>query len=199
MSSFPKFDRARVQERLRELGPREQVAFAALCAERLLPYYRWFSSTERWGSFDRLRNALDAVWGHVEGQPQSREQYEQLVADCRRLTPDTEDFNSPLAARAMDASVAVITALKMCVEPSERRGAEVAEVAADAAFGVEQINASDDLGEIRVADPEQLRKLFGSGRVQHELQTQAAVLDVLRSGAALVDVAPLRESYGLAS
>ncbi len=90
---------------MRELGPREQVAFAALCAERLLPYYRWFSSTERWGT-DRLRNAHD-----VEGQPQSREQYEQLVADCRRLTPDNEDFNSPLAARAMDASVAVITAL----------------------------------------------------------------------------------------
>jgi len=95
---------------LRELGPREQVAFAALCAERLLPYYRWFSSAERWG-IDRLQNALAAVWGHVEGQPQSREQYEQLLADCRRLTPDTEDFNSSLAARGMDASVAVITAL----------------------------------------------------------------------------------------
>jgi len=46
---------------------------------------------------------------------------------------------------------------------------EVAEVAADAASEMEQIIASEDLGEIRVADPQQLRKLFGSGRVQHEL------------------------------
>ena len=196
--SFPRFDRAKVQTQLAELGTREQTAFAALCAERLLPYYRWFSSQEHWGSYERLNDALGAVWRYVEGNPLTSEEYDHLVEECRALTPDTEDFDSPLTPRAMDASVAVVQALRMCVEPSERRAAEVAEVAVHAAFGMEQINAVEDLGQVRVADPAHLRALFGAGRVDQELEIQAGVLEALRQETPL-DVATLRERFGLAS
>ena len=196
---FPKFDRERVQAQLGELETRAQAAFVALCAERLLPYYRWFWNLERWGNYERLAEALGAVWQYVEGQPVAREAYERLIRECRALTPDTEDFDSPLTPRAMDASVAVVQALRMCIEPSERRAAEVAELAVDAAFGMEQIDAAEDLGAVRIADQAQLKALFGAGRMKHELETQAAALEALRGGEAALDAVSLRERYCLAS
>lgn len=197
--SLAKFDRGQVEEQLSLLGARQKTAFVALCAERLLPYYRWFSRVQRWGSYSRLEEALAVVWMHVDGHPSENREYERMIAECRKVTPDTEDFESPLAARAMDAAVAVVQTLKMCLEPSDRRAAEVAEVAIDAAFGVEQVNTPHDLGQVQIADRAQLARLFGSGRVQRELETQAEVLEALRSDTAPLQFATLRERYGLAS
>lgn len=192
------FDRERVQERLSHLGAQGQVAFAALCAERLLPYYRWFSKIEHWGDHERLRKALDAIWSYVDAHPLSTAEYERLIAEVSRLTPDTEDFQSPVTSRALDAAVTIVQGLRMCLEPSERRAAEVAEVAVDAAFGVDQMRSLDDLGEIRIADRAQLAHLFSSGGVQQELETQSAILDDLASQVPL-NVGRLRERYGLTS
>jgi uncharacterized protein YjaG (DUF416 family) len=147
----PAFDRRELETKLEKFGSRQQAAFAALCAERLLPYYRWFSRLHGWGNYDRLTEALDAVWLYVKG-PLGPDAYREFINRCEDVTPDTEHFNSPLASRALDASASVIGALQMCIEPSARMAAEVAELAVDAAFGVEQIAKVEDLARVRIAD-----------------------------------------------
>ena len=60
------FDRLEeVGERLSELSPRQQFAFAAACCERQVPIYRTFCERSAWGSLSLLRKSLDAVWDHL--------------------------------------------------------------------------------------------------------------------------------------
>jgi uncharacterized protein YjaG (DUF416 family) len=173
------FDRVALQARLALLRPRHRVAFAALCAERLLPYYRWFSEVEHWGDYAALRRSLDVVWDHVGGNEIASVRVEGLRHLSESLTPDTKDFSSPLASRAMDSATAVSLALRLCTEPSAQTAAEVAEIAVEAAFGTEQLEVVDNLDQPRIADRTELKRLLRGPKVAEELERQQGAFEEL--------------------
>src|SRR5205807_263748 len=138
--------------RLAQLDARRQAAFAGLCAERLMPFYRWFQRTERWGDYDGLRRSLDVVWDYVGGVEITASQAENLRKLVDAATPDTDEFSDALASRAMDAATAVSQTVAICAEPSNIRAAEVGEIAFEAAFGVEQSGQIQNVDQPRIAD-----------------------------------------------
>jgi uncharacterized protein YjaG (DUF416 family) len=192
-----RFDRAALQSKLALLDPRRQVAFAALCAERLLPYYRWFSAGEHWGDFAALRRSLDVVWDYVRGDDIAPGQLEALRQLSESLAPDTEDFSSPLASRAMDSATAVALSLGLCTAPSAQITADVAEIASEAAFGTEQSQLIDNLDQPRIADRAQLKGLLRGPRVVEEIEMQQKSLEALkRSSKTSPDLDDLRRRFG---
>ena len=85
----PEFDAADLERELDALPPAHRTAFAAACAERLLPNYGVFSEVEGWGDPARLARGLDSVWRYLEGHPLPAERLEGLLRDEDRLAPDT--------------------------------------------------------------------------------------------------------------
>lgn len=110
---------------------RHWVAFAASCAERLLPQYVQFCQTENWGDAGLLRQALDEAWKWAGGAPVSRERIRDLEAQCQTVIPNTEEFSALLCSHALDAGVAVCETLQLCMGADLSRAVNVASAARD--------------------------------------------------------------------
>lgn len=145
------FDRASLAERLTLLSAEERVAFAALAAERLAHFYHWFHRATRWGDPAPLARAIDLVWAALAGGAVSDETMRVAIRECEAVTPDTEEFSTPLASRALDAAAAAALALECMLEPRPDTAAEAGEVAWEAAFGAEQMARLDDPDTVHVA------------------------------------------------
>jgi uncharacterized protein YjaG (DUF416 family) len=77
------FNEAQLRQALSQLPPRNKVAFAASCCERLLPNYYAFTLAEKWGDFELLRHALDQVWLFLEEDAlTSPLEIEKLIEAC---------------------------------------------------------------------------------------------------------------------
>jgi len=77
------------RDRLFNLSPTHRIAFAASCAERLFPNYVAFSRDAIWGNPQQLREALDAVWSHLLGNPLTPSATRKLIKQCELFVPDT--------------------------------------------------------------------------------------------------------------
>jgi uncharacterized protein len=117
---------------LDRLPPAHRTAFAAACAERLLPNYAAFAAETGWGDTRRLRAALDAVWRHL-GDPGgvAASELRAHYAAVDEAIPDTEDFDTPLVSFALDAGVAVLSATAACYDPDPAHAASASEAATD--------------------------------------------------------------------
>jgi len=160
---------------------RHRIAFAAACAERLLPHYELFSSAEHFCDPAWLYRAVDLVWDYLKGNSTLAE----LIAiqeQIEAIVPDTDDFESLLASRALDAASATAQLIDLCREPTAAAAAEVAEIAWESAFGLEQDRAFDT-GGLRFARNPLIADASGGGLVQLEEQLQRDSLTVLAEGA----------------
>lgn len=109
-----------------------RAAFAASCAERLVPNYAAFVEETGWGETQRLRAALDAVWRYLsepDTVPPSDLRSHYVAVD--EVIPDTEEFDTPLASSALDAGVAVLGATAACYDPDVRHAASASQSATD--------------------------------------------------------------------
>src|SRR5437660_3437332 len=104
--------RRRVLGLLDGLDPSRRIAFAALCAEILLPNYRLFAKQANWGKPEVLQRAVDNVWRYFDEPRPSPETIEDSVRECEETAPDTEQFGMPSASAALDAVTATTEALE---------------------------------------------------------------------------------------
>ena len=197
---FPAFDRGAVTSQVSRLRPEARAAFAALAAERLLPYYGRFQAETGWGSVGPLKRGLDLVWQYVLGRSVSGDDVRKASVECKLVAPDTEDFETPLVSRALDATSAVLSALRACEDPAPGVSAAAAESAWEAAFGTEQLGGAGDAGPaVRFALPEVLGAEARGELVRREEAAQAGALQRLASIALTSDVVEaLRHDYGSA-
>lgn len=93
--------------------PRQHKAvFAASCAERLVPNYRAFYLTEKWGNLDALENGISFVWENVLQEDIDKSEIEALAEACRQAAPDSETFTTAFTGAAIDAAGTVYYSLK---------------------------------------------------------------------------------------
>ena len=188
------FDKSNLTTALSRLPTRHRMAFAAACAERLLPLYEQFMSTTKFGDLKVLRDAVDLVWNFIKGQGRI-EQLRSAQRSVEAVTPNTEDFGSSLASRALDAASAVAQAIDTCLEPSATTAVETAEIAWECSFGIEQALLFDD-ESLRLSIDPRLHDAARGGFVQLEERMQrdsiAALADCELSG---TDVDHLRDRY----
>lgn len=159
--------------RLSSLDRRRTAAFAATCAERLLPYYKAFEARTGWGDADALRQAVDLTWEFTAGTELDKTIANSAIARCDKVTPDTEDFEDDLVSRALDAATTAAGALTLANGGPLADVVVVAETTLDAAFGLAQ-----------AAEPsENLATVFRGPLVQDEVERQYDTIGVLASSA----------------
>lgn len=174
------FEREKLIEQLAVLSQRHRAAFAVVCAERLMPLYQWFQAVESWGDQRVLESGIELVWSWiVQGNPSDVE-IAEAARRCESVAPDTEDFSSSLASRALDAAAAVGLALEVCISPLPETAADAGEIAWDCAFGIEQ-SRLPNAGKLKIADKEILQRAAQGSFVLLEEKLQERSLERLQS------------------
>jgi uncharacterized protein YjaG (DUF416 family) len=95
---------------LSRLSPSISALFAATCAERVLPVYRWFHRRTGRGDPAALEEALGALWSDLEGQPSKALLTAQKTAEG--LVPEEDDTWVDECAFAQHAAAAVAYAIR---------------------------------------------------------------------------------------
>ena len=94
-----------LNQKLEQLSIAEQIAFALLLCERMLPTLYQFSSDTGFDSAT-YRTYMAAAWDYLvtcTNRPSFAE-FEKYSLDH---APDTEDFNHPLTSAALNAALSV--------------------------------------------------------------------------------------------
>jgi uncharacterized protein YjaG (DUF416 family) len=125
---------------LRYPAPHIQLFIASLC-ERQQTNYAAFAQHENWGDPTLLREAGDILWNVNESLSGS---YVKAIAKAlARATPDTEDFDSPLALAALEAASSLQEGLEFLADPDPQRGVNVCALVREAIYlTVERTSAS---------------------------------------------------------
>jgi len=97
---------SRVRGAMPSLDHGRRLAFAAACAERLLPLYNRFSQQANWGDAAALRRAVSQVWHAADGGAVDSDAIADLMRQCEAAAPETEDFRQPLTSAALSAATA---------------------------------------------------------------------------------------------
>jgi uncharacterized protein YjaG (DUF416 family) len=163
---------------LATLSPRHQLVFAASCAEVLKANYRLFVADTGWGDAELLEVCVEKVWECATGTPVP--EVSGLIERCKKIAPDTEDFDEASTSVALNAVSAAVSALKACTSPSIGDSIDAAAVAIDTVWGFVQIR--DDLDP---NDPALEKKILGDRLMDGELARQRQILQTLRTIPAL--------------
>lgn len=181
------FNEMNLVNELAALPARLRVAFAAACAERLLPAYARFSTKTGRGDPAKLGAIIDRVWHDIGGDKMKADEVSASIELCMTLIPQESDgLWVPEQAAAEDAGAAVAYALRC----RQRDDAQEAMWAARRAYEAlddfvttqERIDTNQPGGEERV---------ISHALVQDELARQRRDLDELlcASDADIVSVA----------
>jgi len=127
-------DEEKLAHELRALPPKHRAAFAASCAERLLPNYCAFAVMEQWGNPALLRQALDEAWSFLKGAHLPEETVRSLVQSIEPNIPDSDDFTTIFKDAAIDACAAVIYTLECCIDGDIQRVVWCARSAVDTIY-----------------------------------------------------------------
>ena len=147
-----------LKKKLPQLGCAKSLAFAASCCERSLPNYEAFSSEQRWGNPEILREALDIVWRLItESTPAELKSHSiRLLKALKAVTPDTENFKSNLTSAALDAATSVAEALDYVREGTVDHIVTISSLAQDTIYLFvqykENVNYSDNEFEKRITN-----------------------------------------------
>jgi uncharacterized protein YjaG (DUF416 family) len=171
------------------LSKMHYVAFAACCAERLLPNYNYFCREERWGDPRMLQEALEWVWTGLEDGDFSNIKLASYLEDFDTLLPDTEDFKSSFVSSALDAGTSVHAALLCMKDGDVQHSIDAATVARDTVY---LFLGSDEIGEDTVSER---IKIESHQLMIREVMQQKMNLEMLESEKHLNPVFVLRLRY----
>ena len=108
-----------VGELLADMGPRKSAAFAACCAERLLPLYLKYSSECGWDTHSYLDDSLDSVYDALLQQVST----DFLIPILRNVTefiPRDNSSASLLFTPALNCALCIDEALRQLLVMAER-------------------------------------------------------------------------------
>ena len=124
------FDRNILKIQLALFEPWKIITFSLLCCERMFPNFGKFSEDTNFGDALIIRDALDIAWEFLKTE-KIPERFRLIASKCEVLTPDTENFGSPLTSAALDAAVSACILMDMIVKPEENLAIEIASLARD--------------------------------------------------------------------
>jgi uncharacterized protein YjaG (DUF416 family) len=118
MKRYDEADRIR---RVQALRSEDRVAFALLCATRLLPQYRRFHEKTRRGDAGAVEELAERLWQHLTSTRMILEDLERAVDRCMELIPnEDEGWDEQSQPYAEDAAAALAYAHRAAVTGDAR-------------------------------------------------------------------------------
>ena len=164
---LPRFDEKRLHGELKCLGSQMQLAFGALCSERLLPNYEDFSAETGHGDSSVLRNALELVWDKALHPALENTVLRETNVACESQAPSSETYESLMVTAAQDAC------FSLCALMDFVESADVERVVVAARYAVDSIDLY--VQEVEKMDPADSRleeRILNHQLMQDELLRQ---------------------------
>lgn len=172
--AMPPYDYDALKARLEHLDERRQLAFGAVCCERLLLNYEAFSRDAGWGDVAPLRHALDRIWDYVGGAALAEKEAGAALAACEVVVPHSEDHTSLYVTAAQDACFAVCALYDFVLDPQSAHIADVTRFATDSVDLYVQ-----ETEQMRPDDPQLEQKIAEHKLMQRELAQQERDLNAI--------------------
>lgn len=177
---LPAFDGSALMERLKKLDSKRQLAFGALCCERLLPNYLAFQQDTGWGDIAPVREALDCVWSFLDDQELDTDEIRNAIAFCESSVPNSEEFSSLYVTSAQDACFAVCNILDYLIESN------VAKIVQAATYATDTVDLCvQEIESLEPVDPQLEQKILMHHFMQRELRQQEEDLKAIELTPAL--------------
>jgi uncharacterized protein YjaG (DUF416 family) len=178
------FEEAELAKAIQHLSPQARSAFAAACAQRLLPCYSRFSKRTGRGDPTKLAAALGRLWDDLSGSPMSDAEIEAEIKTCMALIPQEDDGPWVMEqAAAEDAASALAYALRCRENGLASEAAWAARRAYEAVTYFCEHLEDNNTGKVRMLDYSQRRsecaRHLANPLVQAELARQQRDLDEL--------------------
>ena len=116
-----RFDESELLHSLDKLPVRARAAFAAACAERLLPA---FGGTAAYRERNSLSETLAHLWTHIINDANGSGSLNETLALSQSLLPDEEEALNQGRSYAGDAVTAVIYAIQVRLNGSSQYAAQ---------------------------------------------------------------------------
>lgn len=97
----------------------------------MLPNYEKFLQEVGWGDVGPLRRALDSVWEAYEEGPRPNRELLDLLSQCEKCAPNSEDFISLYVSSAQDAAFAICALLDFLLDSDLNRIISVPQMSTD--------------------------------------------------------------------
>jgi uncharacterized protein YjaG (DUF416 family) len=180
MSDFT-YSKQEIQQRLELLPNRDCIVFGLSCCERMLPNYVAFKQKSNWGDEYSLRNALDELWKHIEGQPIDETTAKRMIANCENAAPDADDFSLVLTGPAQEACFSICCVLDYVQQENRERIAQASAFAIDTLDGYiqELLDGFPTTARAVQYSPEREERIRLHPLMQRELARQEADLKLL--------------------
>ena len=177
-----RYDEPGLVRALEQLDVPRRSAFAAACAQRLLPAYGSRFRGTHFGDPDALSELLGQLWSDLEGDRLRPEDLDELIARCMTLIPT--DASNDGEAAAQDAVTAVAYALRC------RKSGSAAEAGWAARSGYDALDTFIiEREKIEHIDRNVESRILSHPLVQAELSRQLRDLrDLATEGAELSDL-----------
>jgi uncharacterized protein YjaG (DUF416 family) len=180
-----RYDEPGLVTALSSVLPTAQSIFAAACAERLLPVYRWFHERTGRGDPSALEDALAELWTDLEGQRSVQLESKQRMAE--ELVPHEDDSWIDDCAYAQHAAAAVAYAIR----------SRLTESPMEAGWAARQVYEALDLwvttrDDVDLNVPGAEEQVAADPLIQAELARQLRDIDALKGipAAGLAKLAP---------
>jgi len=170
----PPYDYDTLNARLEHLDERRQLAFGAVCCERLIWNYEAFSRDAGWGNVAPLRHALDRIWDYIGGAALDENDAGAALEACEAVVPQSEDHTSLYVTAAQDACFAVCALYDFVLDPQSDHIADVTRFATDSVDLYVQ-----EIEQMRPNDPQLEQKIAEHKLMQRELAQQERDLNAI--------------------
>lgn len=171
------YNEKQIVTELARVDQKRQTAFAASCAERLMPLFAKYTSVTGDGDPEGLRGVLDHVWNAVRGDDEGFE----LAADrdvAESMVPSDEDDWVFEMGYGQNAAAAVVYAIRTWMSGDAQEAAWAARQVYEAA----DLAAQQSLPALtNLNDSEVARQLLESQAVQAALRGISSDLSAVQS------------------
>jgi uncharacterized protein YjaG (DUF416 family) len=170
------FDKARLVASLERLHERDRSAFAAACAQRVIPSYYVFSENTGRGNPKRLAELIDRLWDDLSGKLMSDQEVEAAIQDCLKLIPQEGDGPWVTEQGAADDSVSALAyALRCRKNGLAKEAAWAAERAYEAVmYFCENMSRENSSRKTRLLNRSQIQVEIASRAAQPVVQAELA-------------------------
>ena len=159
-----------IEKKIVKLNFKQQVLFAVLTCEKLLPNYRQFSDTERWGNIEVLEDAIVIIYQYLQDIEVNDAELDGIYEKITEVTPNAENFEGDLASYALDTCSAVSDAVEFVLSEDQSYLINIVSIAMETIDMFiqesEDLDPMDEDLENKIAQSEYMKKEY---KRQHEL------------------------------
>lgn len=159
-----------IEKKIVKLSFKQQILFAVLTCEKLLPNYRQFSEIEKWGDIEVLEEAIVMIYQHLQDIDVNDEELDGIYEKISEITPNVEHFQGDLASYALDTCSAVSDAVEFLLSEDQSYLINIVSIAQETIDMFiqesEDLDPTDEDLENKIAQNEYMKREY---KRQHEI------------------------------